>query len=427
MKKKITKRSPLLLPALRAQMGDWVYYISSMRMVDIAKRINYAEELHKRKELNELLQRQISNRKKFITEYLKTQQQRFFNSVIVGVYKGIPEWYELSIAKNINFDPEEIPEYTRGVIGFLKLSGKEKLFAIDGQHRVAAIRDVISTNKEFGDEEVSTIFVAAKMDAEGKKRTRRLFSTLNRYAKQVKWSYIIALNEDDTIAVVIRRLIEEHRFFINGKVYLESKNLGRNDYENFTSLEALYDSIDILLKDKRASEWDQFKSIYPGDGEVDKYFQKAYSFWDSFVNAFPLLASFYKGINSKRIIKRYRGDHGGHLLFRPIGLIIVTSAIRFARDSGLTMKFILNKLQSVPMYLTEDPWTKLLWDKTRQRMFSNIKKERQIVGAKLIFYMINGDLKKLKLSEEDLKEEYMKALDWDEESDGKLDLPDKVN
>ena len=91
----------------------------------------------------------------------------------------------------------------------------------------------------------ATIFVAAHMDDAGKKRTRRLFSTLNRYAKQVKRSHIIALNEDDIIAIVVRMLIVEHKLFRNAKIWLGGKNLRRNDNDNFTSLEALYDSMDI--------------------------------------------------------------------------------------------------------------------------------------------------------------------------------------
>lgn len=229
------RKTSILLPALRAQMGDWIYYISSMRMKDIAIRISYAEEIHKSKKLNELLQRQVSNRKKYIVKYLETQGQRFFNSIIVGVYKGKPEWYELAVGKNENFDPDELPDYTKGVIGFLRLSGGEKLFAIDGQHRVAAIRDAIKKNEKFEDEQVPTIFVSAKMDEAGKKRTRRLFSTLNRYAKPVKRSYIFALSEDDTVAIVIRKLIDEHTFFANGSIYIETKNLRSNDFENFTS------------------------------------------------------------------------------------------------------------------------------------------------------------------------------------------------
>jgi len=424
--KRIKRPGSILLPALRAQMGDWIYYVSSMCMSDIAARVSYVEEIHKSKKLNELLQRQISDRKKYIVNYLETQDQRFFNSIIVGVYKGKPEWLELAVGSNRNFNSDELPDYTKGVIGFLKLSGQERLFAIDGQHRVAAIRDVARKDAKFGDEQIPIIFVSAKMDDAGKKRTRRLFSTLNRYAKQVKQSYIYALDEDDTVAIILRKLIEEHSFFLKGHVYIESKNLGKNDFDNFTSLEALYDSMDVFLRDRKIAEWKKFKSIYPGDKEIDKYYKKTASFWNNLVQASPPLLEIEAASNEKRIIKKYRGTHGGHVIFRPVGLFIIINAIRFAMDCGLNQKQVLTRMRFLPLELNDEPWSTLLWDKARKRMFPNIAKERQVVAAKLIVYMINGDITKISLTEESLKKLYMTVLSWDEEKNGPLELPNKV-
>jgi DNA sulfur modification protein DndB len=424
--KKIKGPGSILLPALRAQMGDWIYYVSSMRMTDIAVRVSYAEEIHKSKKLNELLQRQISDRKKYIVNYLETQDQRFFNSIIVGVYKGRPEWFELAVGSNENFNADELPDDTKGVIGFLKLSGHERLFAIDGQHRVAAIRDVIKKVNKIEGEQVPTIFVSAKMDDAGKKRTRRLFSTLNRYSKQVKQSYIYALDEDDTVAIALRKLIDEHTFFLKGHVYIESKNLGPNDFENFTSLEALYDSMDVFLRDMKPADWKKFKSIYPGDKEVDKYYQKAASFWDDLVKALPPLLEIKTATNETRIVKKYRGTHGGYVIFRPVGLFIIVSAIRFAIDCGLNLKQVLKRMELLSLDINDEPWSTLLWDKTRKRMFPTIAKDRQVVAAKLVAYMIDGDINKVGLTEESLRKQFMKVLSWDEDKNGPLELPIKV-
>ena len=420
------KKNQLMLPAIRSQMGDWKYYISSMRMEDIAKRVSYAQEIHKRRELNELLQREVSNRKKYIVKYLETQEQRFFNSIIVGVYKGSPEWYELAIGKNENFDPDDLPDNVKRSLGFLLLSGKEELFAIDGQHRVAAIKDVVRKDVRFKNEEVSVIFVAAKMDSTGKKRTRRLFSTLNRYAKPVKRSYIIALNEDDAIAIVTRKMIEEHPFFSKEIVYIESKNLNKNDYLNFTSLEALYDSLDAYLCHMKPSEWEKFKSIYPGELEVEDYYKRAYDFWDNLTTYFPMLDELRKSMDSVQIIKKYRCKTGGHLLFRPIGLIIVSNAIRMSLD-GLTLKNALKRISLVSLELSDEPWSNLLWDKSRNRMYPYIGKESLKVSAQLLYYMIHGKLERIKMTEEKLRKDYAAAIKWDEEKSGKLELPLKVN
>lgn len=58
----ITHLPPLALPALRARMGDWVYYICFLKMRDIAERISIAGEIHKTKSLQDLLQRELTRR-----------------------------------------------------------------------------------------------------------------------------------------------------------------------------------------------------------------------------------------------------------------------------------------------------------------------------------------------------------------------------
>lgn len=93
--------SELFVPALRANMGDWVYYITFLRMKDIVDRVNFAEEIHPDKSLSRLIQRQLEeSHAEKIAQYLLTQPQRFFNSLVVGIYKGAPQWYEFDIRKN---------------------------------------------------------------------------------------------------------------------------------------------------------------------------------------------------------------------------------------------------------------------------------------------------------------------------------------
>ena len=137
----------LTLPALRARMGDWIYYVTFLQMEEISKRIELAEEVHPSSMLKEMIQRQITDRANPIAEYLLNQQQRFFNSLIVGVYGGAPNWYELAIGTNQLFDAEVLPLYLEGALGILRLDGEEKLFALDGQHRVEGIKKALKKMK----------------------------------------------------------------------------------------------------------------------------------------------------------------------------------------------------------------------------------------------------------------------------------------
>ena len=62
----------LLVPALKAKMGDNIYYISFLTMKDIANRISLAEKIHTNQNLRDLIQRRVTNRSKVIASYLQT-------------------------------------------------------------------------------------------------------------------------------------------------------------------------------------------------------------------------------------------------------------------------------------------------------------------------------------------------------------------
>ena len=178
-------------------MGDWVYYLTRLKMKDIAERVSFADELHESRSLNDLIQREVTLRAVPISEYLQTQPQRFFNALVIGVYGGDPQWYEIGLKPNSFLHPDDVPQEVKGALGILILEGDESLFAIDGQHRVKGIKSAVLAKAGLSQEEVASVFVSHRRDVQGLKRTRRLFTTLNRYAKPVTKSEIIARDEDD--------------------------------------------------------------------------------------------------------------------------------------------------------------------------------------------------------------------------------------
>ena len=69
-------------------------------------------------------------------------------------------------------------------------------------------------------------------------------------------------------------------------------------------------------------------------------------------------------------------EKGGHLLFRPVGLLITAHVVRQAKDSGLPKKEAIKRISEISMELTDEPWVGLLWDKTKRRMISTPPPER---------------------------------------------------
>ena len=77
----------------------------------------------------------------------------------------------------------------------MEFSGQEKIFPVDGQHRVEGIRAALLEKEDLGSETISVMLIGHQNTAEGREKSRRIFSTLNRYVKPVRLGDIIALDE----------------------------------------------------------------------------------------------------------------------------------------------------------------------------------------------------------------------------------------
>ena len=275
----------LIIPALRAHMGDWIYYVTFLRMDQIADKIHIAENIPSSNVLKDMIQRQITNRSGQISDYLLKQPQRFFNSLIVGVYGDSPDWYELKIGANRHPDAPDLPSELEGVLGILCLDETQKFFAIDGQHRVEGIKQALKKSSELEREEVSVIFVAHQNDQAGLERTHRLFTTLNRYPKPVSKSDIVALDEDAIIAITTQELVEKYPLFQEKISLSKTKAIAVKDNRSFTTIITLYDVLDILFKKTRG--WTEFKRQLPEDNTIAEYYAKSVEFWNTLTIYFP--------------------------------------------------------------------------------------------------------------------------------------------
>lgn len=405
------KTETLFLASLRAKMGDWIYYITFMKMEDLSQRIKTFESFYSSPRLRELLQRQVlPGRAKEISHYLKTQKQRFFNALVIGTYGGNPKWNELTIEPTAD-DIPQIPQSLEGTMGFLVLDGSEKLFAIDGQHRVKGIQRAVEENPELASEEVCVILVRAitaenrEEDEKGYERTRRLFTTLNRYAKPVSKKDSIALDEDDSIAIITRQLLEGYPLFSETKISIKAAtSIPAKDKQSLTSINALYDALNIYFIDRSNSAWKKFKRFHPGEPKITEFYEKAVELWDIYCKHFPSLKELKESDPEDEVAGKYRHADGGNLLFRPIGLLLSVKVIRHLMDHNeLSLEEAVNRISNVPMDLSEDPWAHLLWNPLNKKMITAALNRR--AAEKLFFNAVGGDLTDLKSSTGELREE----------------------
>jgi DNA sulfur modification protein DndB len=371
------------LPCLRGRMGDWYYYVSLMNFKELASRASLVPEIHKNLELSRWIQREVSGRTEEIVNYLKEQPQRFFNAIICGIYDGKPSWQELDIENRADNLSEHEVTYLGKTFGILTLDGNEKIFAIDGQHRTSAIKQYISKWNDRNEEEVTVIFLAHKNTPEGEVRTRRLFSTLNRYAVPVNISEIIALDEEDNCAIITRRLMEDVEFF-NGKIqYSKSRSMSKSNTKQFTNIILLYDIVTIILTDKTfltriklpGYQLNNFTKRRTSDEILSSCLEHINSKFDKVFTNIPSLLKY----NINKSIDR--SSYSSSLLFRPIGQMILFWALKVGELYGMEDQ-VLDYFNKDDFNLSNPLWAKVFIDQETNTLKTD--KPRQNMAILLI-------------------------------------------
>lgn len=330
------KNKKIFLPCLRGHMGDWHYYATIMKFSDIAERTSMVPDIHRSEELSRWIQRKVGNRSKDIVTYIENQEQRFFNSIIFGIYGGEPSWQEIDIEGTNDFSETDL-NYLNKTFGILTLSGSEEIFAIDGQHRTKAIKEIQKKTNDYEDEEISVIFISHKKTKQGEVRTRRLFSTLNRYAKPVNISEIIALDEEDNCAILTRELIENFDLFKGKIAFSKARGINPSNSKSFTNIVLLYDIVSILLTNRsllvkygKISGYDRdlYEKRRDTEENLKDDLKKLQTIFKEVIKTVPSLSAFF----STGYVDRTQGSTS--LLFRPIGQLIFFTVYKIAIDRG---------------------------------------------------------------------------------------------
>lgn len=354
-------------PALRGLFGDWVYYSCLMSMEEVATRLSYAEDIHKSKKLSEMIQRKLKEgRSKEIAEYLLGEKQRFFNSLVVAIYGGDPAWHGFS-----NFRPQvedislaDVPTEAENSVGFLSFSGQEEIFAIDGQHRLAGIKEALKSNNDLGKDEVSLVLVAHQKTPAGQERTRRLFTTLNKTAVAVGKGEVIALDENDVMAVVTRHFVENVPYFNEKRIRFSQGESLPKHAEELTTIGNLYDILKIVFSRLGfADKPNELRFIRPSDDELKKYIALAEQFFQGLGKSFPPLGQYFKASEASApgVVKKHRRANGGQVLFRPIGLRIFAEVVVEIVKSGQTLSKALAVSKRLPVELSKTPYRGVIW------------------------------------------------------------------
>lgn len=387
-------------PGVQARMGRWTYYLVKMKMRELHE-VKFASEMQEGSGLAEALQRDLdANRSsRQIVTYLQETPDRFFNSIVIAGIGGKPKWFPVDMAEDPRLAMLGDGELSSS-FGVLRFDGTENMYAIDGQHRLYAIKKMtdptsdayINRPKDFENEELSVVLVVpGEVEDRGDflKRYRRLFSNLNRYAKPMDKATTIILDEDDAIAICLRNVFHDHEFFKTAGPERDSTIIDtrkgksmKAEQVHFTNIETLYSMFEKLLesRDRKNSGWDsenrktnEFIRFRPDESTLESLTSELSNIWTALLEVLPVLKSSpYKMRNHSVAIDPTATEDRDHLLFWPLGQdILATVARSLLDDHGITSEsklteivLALRPLQKVNWDLNLAPWIHLLLEPT---------------------------------------------------------------
>ena len=413
---------PDYVPALQARMGDWRYYVTVMKLGKIARECKLAEEIHTNKDLDDLIQRALQDRvRKEMVPYLLNEPQRFYGALVVAVYGGEPEFSPVKVNEHELIDDQERSSYG---FGLLRFDGSQIYYALDGQHRLKSIQEALDYNPDLAKEEITVIILKHEETHEGLQRTRRLFSTLNRRAKPTSAGMNIAIDEDDGIAIVTRRLVKENEFFKTLVLpVLGSKQINPNPKHDsyITTITVLYEANEVLLGAYNGGlEIDKnFKQFRPSDDDLDAYYCFLEAIWIRLLEKCPEFDSVLNGKKKPGFIRRRldtdgqpvlddtgKPISGGCVFARPIGQYIIADVLKLVGIQGKSIEDAIDAIMlNITMDIDQAPWASMIWNPTSQRIIGS-KSERSLVA----FIISHALGLKIPIKIRELKQKYRDIL-----------------
>lgn len=420
-----------VIPAIQGKFGSTTYYEGMVSARDLVSAVRPARESDDWATwgIEERMQRELDEKRiaEELVPYLASSGDRFFGSVIILVYKpNVFEWEAVDVLG-------KLPVAYRGLgskMGVLTLDGGE-LIVLDGQHRVVALRNIITGEKrpqgqfvgEIGSDEIAVIFI----EWESHEKTRRIFNKVNRYAKPTSRADNIITSEDDGYAIVTRRLLrrDEGPF---GHTYRGPKGddglivdwrnntiTGRS--AKFTTVSVLYETAREILDHEEIRNFDEkSRVVRPSDEELERAYDVVADWWEDLLE---LIAPYKKVISEVKSRQTpscaaLRDDSTPtSLLFKPAGQIALVKglviALQRGEESGFDRKAAVARVNKVNWSTNEDFWRGTIV--TMSGRMSASKGSYELAGE-LIAYLIGADfMKKSDIAE--LKRRYNSSRGYD--------------
>ena len=387
-----------IYPAIRGTLGNTTYYETTMKVGELLAQVSPPSDFDEWADQGpaEKMQRKpdLTRIKKHIAPYLANSPDQFFGALIVLHWAG-----EITFESVDEFGGKSLPAPYRSTtkkMGFFSIEGG-KLVVLDGQHRYLALKAVRDDDitgehaEEIINDDVSVIIISHETNV----KTRRIFNTVNRYAKQTSRGDDIITSEDDAYAIVAREMLSDDFPFaprvIGGKpeeiVNWKSNTLSKRS-TRLTTLSALYESTVLILK---ASGVDKLnKQERPEQAELEHYEADVKEVWDQVLDG---MAAYKAALLDPKTIPSLRDDNAKTaLLFKPASQIALIDGLlrcTVAEGPGMTLKEAIERADAIPDWsMTNPTWRGVI---VKQNGTIDAGGEARRRMADLLVYLIAAD------------------------------------
>lgn len=357
----------LLIPAIKGRIGNTEYYETTMRVRDLVQAVRRPSELDDwaNFSIEERMQRELDDKRvrEQIVPYLSRNEDRFFGSIIVLVYNG--EVLFETIA-DLKISVPGAYKANAHRIGFITIDGGS-LIVLDGQHRLAALKSVYEPKqdgvvygpfvKDIPDDEVCVIF----LQHENPVKTRRIFNTVNRYAKQTSRGDNIITSEDDGYAIVTRRLLRDDEPLGNRIVSskpFEVVNWKSNTLttrsKQLTTISAVYESAQLIL----GSGFYEAQTR-PDDTKLDEGAERVGAVWKAMLEG---LQPYRDALANPETIPAMRDENGASaLLFKPAAQIaLLRGLLNATHGDRMTLAEAVSRANAIDWRMQAPLWDGIL-------------------------------------------------------------------
>jgi DNA sulfur modification protein DndB len=390
----------MTIPAIKGHMGSNEYYETKMRAQELVQAARVASERDTWASLSieERLQRELNQKRvrEQIVPYLAKSEDRFFGSVIILIENA-----EIDFESAGKYLAKDVPAAYRKTFeqtGALTIDGGV-FIVLDGQHRWAALRAVITGQDDKGNpvhgsevgevpnDELMVIFLPFKSN----ETTRRIFNKINRNARPTGRSDNIITSEDDGNAIIARKLLSNgeplggtrsnRELLVNWKSTTISPRSAQ-----WTTISAVHTTVIDILKHAKIQFSEKDDVVRPPEERLDQAYEVVHEWWSdlmSGVEAFQTIAARPDDVAQIRDVH----DEWG-LLLKPAAHMVIVKALIKAVDRGIDRAKAIERLNMVDWQLDSPLWQDILITSSGR---IQARAENYDVSAELLAYLIGAD------------------------------------